>query len=182
MNSTTPVLSRIPTTVFLLLGKTREYCHQSGMVGCGLQLDDHGEILWSEVTVSVTLTRSVCTFLRLEGIPFSLHPRLPSVVRLSITEMERYLSRYEDIKRFLDAYDRNRFLRLGSRAFKDPWDLDSRDCHVLLLTEEVFIEHFIADPRGRPLASVVASRVGRHSPVMYRELPGVPPPGVGSWI
>jgi hypothetical protein len=179
----TGVLERVPTTVFLLLGVNRQDAHSMGMVGCGMQLDDEGEYAWRETTVSLDVRNShVCIFLETKKIlPLDL-PNAPSFKRVPILVMEEYIKVYPNIVRFLEQYRRNRFIRLGPRAFLDPWELDSRDSFILSLDDEMFSSYFLADPRGKPLFSEAASRSGRHAPMLLRSLPGLPDPGVGSWI
>jgi len=177
-------LLRVPTTVFLVLGISRATAHSIGMIGCGLQLDDSMEYDWRETTVTLDLGNPhVCVFLRIKKIDFSTIPSGPPLIaRVPILVMEEYVKCYFTIKSFLEDYRRNRFLRLGSRAFLDPWDLDSRDAFMLRLSDSSFEESFISDPRGQLLHSEIASKVGRFPPKQFREVPGIPDPGMGSWI
>jgi hypothetical protein len=176
-------LLRVPTTVFLFLGVNRLDAHKMGMIGCGLQLDDSGEYAWRETTISLDMSNAhVRVFLKTRNIPFSVLPENDSVLRIHISLMKEYVLQFANISSFMDAYQRNRFLRLGSRAFLDPWDLDSRDAFMLRMSEEDFSSSFITDPRGRPLHSEVTSKIGRHSPKQIRAVPGMPVPGLGSWI
>lgn len=177
------MLSRIPTTVFLFLGVNRPDAHKMGVIGCGLQLDDQGEFAWGETTVSLDLNNVyVCVFLRTRNIPFSVHPENNLISRVHISLVKDYVSQFANISSYIDDYRRNRFLRLGHRAFLDPWDLDSYDAFLVRMSDEEFSSSFIADPRGQPLHSEIASKVGRHSPKRIRDIPGMPVPGSGSWI
>jgi len=179
----TRVLERVPTTVFLFLRTSRADAHKMGMIGCGLQLNDQSEYDWSETTISLDLRLpQVCVFLKTKKIEFSVLPERNLVARVPILVMEDYVAQYATVISFLDMHKRNKFLRLGHRAFLDPWDLDSRDSYILRLSDEEFESSFIADPRGQPLLSEITSRSGRHSPKQFRTIPGLPDPGVGSWI
>jgi len=154
-----------------------------GMVGCGMQLDDSGEYAWSETTVSLSLGMpQVCVFLKTKKIAFSEIPGMSSIARIPIKLALEYISVYPLILSFLERFRKNRFLRLGHRAFLDPWDLDSRDSFILTMSEEDFKSSFIEDPRGPPLLSEISSGIGRHSPKLFRNIPGLPDPGQGSWI
>jgi len=176
-------LSRVPLTVFLFLGVSRQDAHGMGMLGCGLQLDDSGEYSWADATASLDLSNSkVCIFLRTKKIDFPVFPGKSGIARISLSCMREYIALYATIVQFLDAYHKNRFLRLGRRAFLDPWDLDSHDSHVLLMDDESFSSSFIVDPRGQPLLAEITTREGRHSPKQFRAVPGMPVPGRGSWI
>jgi len=177
------VLARVPTQVFFFIGVSRQDAHTMGMIGCGIQLDSHCEYDWKEFTISLDLNNpQVCVFLRTKNIQFSLLPGRNLVARIPILFMQEYVRIYPRILSFLDNHRKNKFLRLGRRAFLDPWDLDSRDSFVLSMSNEEFSFFFISDPRGPPLASEVASRIGRHSPKLYRACPGLPAPDMGSWI
>jgi hypothetical protein len=181
--NSTHVLSRVPTTVFLFLGVSRQDAHKMGMIGCGLQLDNTGEFAWGETTISLNLEiPEVCVFLRTRKIPFSTLVENNLVARIPILEMVEYAKRFGDVVEFLRLHAKNKYLRLGSRAFLDPWDLDSRDSFLLRMNDEEFASSFISDPRGRPLLAEVTSRNGRHSPKQVRAVPGLPDPGRGSWI
>lgn len=176
------VLSRIPTTVFLFLGVNRLDAHKMGIVGCGLQLDDQGEFAWGETTISLDVGNArVRVFLRTRNISFSVHPESSSISRVHISLVKDYVSQFANISSFIDDYRRNRFLRLGHRAFLDPWDLDSYDVFLVRMDDEEFSSSFIVDPRGQPLHSEITSKIGRHSPKQIRGIPGMPFPGLGSW-
>jgi hypothetical protein len=182
-NKSTRVLERVPVTVFLFLGVNRQDAHSMGMIGCGLQLDDSGDFSWGDTTVSLDLSLpQVCVFLKTKRIDFSVLPEKSNITRVPIKTMVDYVSSYETVLSFLENFRKNRFLRLGHRALLDPWDLDSRDSFMLRLSEEEFSSSFIADPRGPPLLSEITSRTGRLSPKQFRPVPGLPDPGVGSWI
>lgn len=188
--STTPLsgnsaraLERVPTTVFLVLGISRQDAHSMGMIGCGLQLDDTGDFAWSETSVSLDLgLPQVCIFLKTKKIPFSVLPGVSHVARIPIKLMLEYIVVYPTITSFMECHRRNKFLRLGHKAFLDPWDLDSHDSFKLLMSDDDFNSSFITDPRGPPLHSEIAARRGRHSPKQFRPVQGLPDPGVGSWI
>jgi hypothetical protein len=177
-------LLRVPTTVFLFLGFSRRDSHEMGVVGAGLQLDmESGEFAWGETTISVDLNRTeVKIFLESRGIQHSGLPEKQGITRIPILQAKEYLEEYENICDFLQIFKERRFLRLGNRAFLDPWDLDSRDAFILRMCETDFSHYFIADPRGQPLSSEVTSRKGRHSPLMVSKPPGIPDPGAGGWI
>lgn len=178
-----PVLSRVPVTVFLFLGVTRQDAYKVGMVGCGLQLADSGEFDWAETTISVNLTNDeVRVFLRTKHIPFTVSPVSSSTLRVGILDFKEYIERHSMIVDFLSTFRRNRYLRLGSRAFLDPCDLDSRDSFILGLSDKEFDASFVSDPRGPLSFSEISSRSGRHSPVQYRPIRGLPDPGQGSWM
>jgi hypothetical protein len=182
-NISARALERVPTTVFLFLGVNRQDAHSMGMVGCGLQLDDLGDYAWRETTISLNLgLPQVCVFLKTRNIPFSTLPGKDGISRLPIADMLGYIKDFPLISSFLEVHRRNKFLRLGRRAFLDPWDLDSRDSFLLSMSEDDFSSSFVSDPRGPPLHSEIASRVGRHSPKQFRTVPGLPDPGQGSWI
>jgi len=154
-----------------------------GMIGCGLQLDDTGDYAWGETTISLDLGKpQVCIFLKTKKIPFSTLPGMCSIARIPTLTMLEYITCYPVILSFMENHRKNKFLRLGHRAFLDPWDLDSHDSFKLLMSDEEFSSSFIVDPRGQPLLSEIASRVGRHSPKQFRPVQGLPDPGLGSWI
>jgi len=180
----TRVLGRVPVTVFLFLRISREDAHSMGMVGCGLQLDATGDYSWADTTVSISLENVQANiFLKTRKMDVHALPGLGDrIARIPILDMVEYIRLYPNILSFLERYRKNRFLRLGRRAFLDPWDLDSRDSFLLNMDDSEFESSFIQDPRGPPLASEVASGNGRHSPKLIRAPPGLPDPGVGSWI
>lgn len=179
----TGVLDKVPTTVFLFLGVSRQDAYSVGMVGCGLQLDDTGDYAWGDTTITLLMGNPhVRVFLNSQNIAVSYIPGTDHYVRIPILDMGRYIELYPDILSFMEKYRRNRFLRLGHRALLDPWDLDSRDSYLLLMSDEEFSSSFIADPRGQPLLSEITSRTGRHTPKQIRDIPGLPAPGLGKWI
>jgi hypothetical protein len=176
-------LERVPTTVFLFLGVSRQDAHSMGMVGCGMQLDDSGDFAWKETTVSLSLGQpQVCIFLKTKNIEFSVMPGMCNIARIPISTMLEYITVFPVIVSFIEKHRKNKFMRLGHRAFLDPWDLDSHDSFKLLMDDDAFASSFIEDPRGPPLLSEIASRIGRHSPKQFRPVPGLPDPGQGSWI
>jgi hypothetical protein len=182
-NISTRVLERVPTTVFLVLGINRQDAHSMGMVGCGLQLDDSGDYAWGETTISLSLSLpQVCIFLKTKKIPFSVLPGMCGIARIPTKLMLEYIVVYSTILSFMESHRKNKFMRLGHKAFLDPWDLDSHDSFKLLMTDEEFSSSFIEDPRGPPLLSEIAANIGRHSPKQFRAVRGLPDPGMGSWI
>jgi len=175
-------LARVPETVFLVIRIDRIRAHKMGMVGCGMQLNDVGDYDWRETTISLSLgSPQVCVFLRTRGVAFDHIPGRESFVRISPLLMEEYGRDFDRISSFLELYRKNRFLRLGSRAFLDPWDLDSRDSFLLRMDDAEFNASFIVDPRGQPLIAELISRQGRYPPKRIRDVPGLPDPGRGKW-
>lgn len=180
MKDTPSILSRVPETVFLLLGVSRSHASFAGMTGCGLQLGivDYD---WKETTISFDMGNAhVRVFLKTKEESYDIRPGSPAY-RMPLLLAEEYFRSYRDIDEFLSNYKRNRFIRLGQKAFLDPWELDTRDAFILCAPDLEFDEYFIKDPRGPPLISEVSSRTGRISPKQFRDWPGLPDPGVGGW-
>jgi hypothetical protein len=177
-------MDRVPFPVFEFLGCTREQAQELGMVGCGLQLADSGEYSWRDTTCTLDLGKdSVKIFLFIEGIPFDKMPEKQAYARVRLLHMEEYVKYYSSIEEFLQLYRRNRFLRLGSRARLDPWELDSHDSFILRMDDQTFNECFISDPRGRiSYSRIVNSEETLHKPFMIRKPDGLPDPGLGGWI
>lgn len=174
----------VPETVFLLAGVNRLRAKEIGMVGCGLQLNEsNSEFDWRETTISLDITNPyVCIFLKTEEIPFSLLPGRSSHTRVPLLTFEKYSVEYPRIHSFMECFRNHRFLRLGSRAYLAPHELDSRDSFMLRLSDEEFKSFFITDPRGPPSMAEIARGIPRHPPKLFRSLPGLPAPGQGSWI
>jgi len=173
---------RIPETVFLLLGIPRSRCHVYGISGCGIQLDDSGEIDWREVTLTMSLQkRELPLFLTVRGIAFDYIPNLGGYVRLDVPTVEKFISAFDGLGEFLACFDRNKFLRLGHAAFGEPWALTTRQARLIALSDEEFDKLFIADPRGPLQVSEILRREPRHTPVLR---PGYEFsfPGVRGWI
>lgn len=176
-------LRRVPDTVFLFLGISRERASQMGVIGCGLQLNDDYEYSWSETTVTLSPNKEeVRIFLTVRRIPFSHVPNEQRPLRISMLDMEDFILRYENIQRFLCMYRRNRFLRLGHRAYVPSWELDSREAFLLGMSDDDFDRHYVADPRGQLTFGEIARRESRHSPVELVRPAGIPDPGQGYWI
>jgi len=176
-------LSGVPTTVLLTLGLTRDEAYQYGMIGCGLQLDSTGEFDWAQTTITLSPDKEeVMVFLKVRGIEYSLVPTERKPIRVRILDFEDYVLRYVSIQKFLDGYRRNRFLRLGERASRPAWELDSHDAFLLGMDDDQFRSSFVSDPRGQPTFSEVARGVTRHAPYMLARPQGLPDPGQGGWI
>jgi len=176
-------LARVPDTVLLVLRMTRDHAYQYGMIGCGLQLDDSGEFDWAKTTITLSPSKEeVILFLKVRGIEYSIVPSERKPIRLSILDFEDYVHRYVHIQEFLDMHRRNRFLRLGRRAFFPAWELDSHDAFIILMKDDEFSHHFVTDPRGQPTYSEIAREQSRHVPLMVRRPLGLPDPGLGGWI
>jgi hypothetical protein len=178
------MMERVPEVVFITLGVPRARAKELGMLGCGLQLDDAGEYHWREATITLDLGRwEVTTFLRVEGIPFTHIPGFQETARITFLQMETYINKFKGIKEFLALFRRNKFLRLGRKAYLDPWELNSQDSYVLRMSDEDFLRYYIADPRGQLLASEITSRHALHTPVLRGVVPpGLPDPEVSGWI
>lgn len=178
------MMERVPETVFLTLGIPRSQAAELGMLGCGLQLGDSGEYLWREATITVDLgRREVATFLRVNGIPFTLIPNHRNTARISFVQMETFIAKVAGIRDFLSLHRRNKFLRLGRRAYLEPWELTSRDSFLIRMSDEDFLRYYIADPRGQLMASEITSRTCLHSPLLKGAVPpGLPDPARGGWI
>jgi hypothetical protein len=179
------MMDKIPEMVFLTLGVSRSQAAQRGMVGCGLQLNPSTyDYMWAETTFAMDFGRAeVRIFLTINGIPFSPLPGNGGIVRIPFLQMETYLSRYQGIKDFLDSYRKNRFLRLGSRSFLEPWELNSRDAFLLGMSNEEFLRYYVVDPRGAPTSSMVTNQLPLHSPVLLGSDPeGLPVPQESGWI
>lgn len=183
MTEGTHVLSRVPTTVFLVLGVTRDRAYHYGMVGCGLQVDDSGEFDWAQTTVTLSPDKEeVLLFLKVRGIEYSLVPSDRKPIRVSILDFEDYMRRFASIQEFLELYRRYRYLRLGPKGFGSPWELDSREAFLIRMESNEFNRYFVTDPRGQLTYSEIARRVSRHAPTMLAVPPGLPDPGKGGWI
>lgn len=179
------MMDAIPEMVFLTLGVSRAEAARCGMVGCGLQLNPSTyDYMWAETTFALDLGRAeVRCFLTINGIPFSPIPGIEDIARIPFLLMETYLNKFQGIKDYLDHYRRNRFLRLGSRCYLEPWELNSRDAFLLGMSDEEFLRHYVVDPRGVPTSSMISRRLSLHSPVLTREEPeGLPVPRQGGWI
>jgi len=176
-------MDRVPTEVFLFLRTSRRKALEMGMVGCGIQLTDQGEISWADVTCTVTTEdRKVKTFLTIEGIPFDDIPGKPSYVRIGLLQFEEFIGYYESICEFSRIHETRRFVRLGSRCRVPLWELTSKDAFILRMEESEFRTHFIADPRGQLSFSEISQGGSRHDPLMMIRPPGLPDPGSGGWI
>jgi hypothetical protein len=177
-------MDRIPSDVFIVLGRTRSECKALGMVGCGLQLNDIGDYAWSETTFSVSLDApEVRVYLRVKGIPYITIPTLSSIARVNFQQMEEYIGVLPDIRKFLREYSRNRFLRLGNKASREPDSLDSRDAFLLRMSNEEFEKFYVSDPRGSLSVSSLLRGYTLHPPVLKGVEPaGLPAPGLGDWI
>jgi len=182
MSDTAIAVSRIPETIILLLGIPRKSCHVYGISGCGMQLDDSGEIDWRETTLTMSLAkRELPLFLTVRGFAFNYIPKIGGYVRLDIPTVEKFISAFDGLRDFLTCFDRNKFLRLGPSAFEEPWTLTTRQARLVTLSDEEFDKLFIADPRGPLQVSEILRRVPRHTPVLR---PGYEFsfPGVRGWI
>jgi hypothetical protein len=108
------VLSRIPTTVFLVLRLTREHAYQYGMIGCGLQTDDSGEFDWAQTTITLSADKEeALLFLKVRGIEYSFVPTDRKPIRVSLLDFEEYVHMYDALQAFLEAYRQNRFFGVG---------------------------------------------------------------------
>jgi len=167
MSDTAVAVLRIPETIILLLGIPRSRCHVYGISGCGMQLDDSGEIDWRETTLTMSLQkRELPLFLTVRGIAFDYIPHIGGYVRLDIPTVEKFISAFDGLSDFLAHFDRNKFLRIGPAAFGDPWALTTRQARLIALSDEDFDKMFIADPRGPMQTSEVLKRIPRHTPVL----------------
>jgi len=177
-------MDRVPETVFLTLGIPRYQASELGMLGCGLQLDDSGEYLWREATITLDLScKEVLIFLKVNGIPFTLIPNIRNTARISFMQMETFISKVTGIREFLRAHQRNKFLRLGSKAYLEPWELNSQEAFRIGMSDEDFATYYIPDPRGRLLNTEVTLRCSLHSPLLKgTNPPGLPDPAKGDWI
>lgn len=164
----------------MVLSTTRENCSHVGMVGCGLQLDDQGDISWSEVTVTLRLSEEVNTFLMIKGIPFNHIPEHQGFSRISILEMAEFLKEFSNIEEYIRLYYKNRVTRLGSRVQARPWELNSRESFVIRMADDDFNRHFVGDPRSLQFAEI-ARGLSLHRPVLLSEPEGFPLPGRGNW-
>jgi hypothetical protein len=178
------MMERVPETVFLTLGIPRSLAASLGMLGCGLQLGDSGEYSWREATITLDLGfREVSTFLKVNGIPFTIIPNHRNTARISFVQMQTYISKVTGIREFLSLHRRNKFLRLGRKAHLEPWELDSRDSFLIRMSDEDFLRYYITDPRGQLLSSEITSRMVLHSPILRASSPpGLPDPAKGDWI
>jgi len=176
-------LARVPLTVLLVLRLTRDNAYQYGMIGCGLQLDDSGEFDWAQTTITLSPDKEeVQLFLKVKGIEYSFVPSERKPIRVSLLVFEEYVQKYAAIQAFLESHRRNKFLRLGQRAFAPSWELDSHDAFLIRMEDSDFDRCFVTDPRGPMTYSEIARRQFRHSPVMLERPQGLPDPGQGGWI
>lgn len=177
------MLSRVPDTVLLVLGMSRDKAYQHGMIGCGLQLDDSGEFDWVKTTITLSPSREeVLLFLHVRGIEYSLVPTERKPIRVSILDFEDYVLRYAAIQEFLELHRKYRYLRLGRKAFDSPWELDSHDAFLIRMADNEFTRCFVTDPRGPLTFSEIARGQSRHPPHMVERPQGLPDPGQGGWI
>lgn len=181
---TASVLQRVPDTVLLCIGVPRHIAYQRfGMRGCGLQLDDQNEFDWPSSTITVLLNQEWKLFLKVNGKPFTDLPTGHGYARVDIPTMRQFIASHEKVKNFLDLHSANRWLRLGSGAFLEPWELDSQQAYLVDMPSSDFDRYYVSDPRGNPTFSEISRRSGRHSPVLRGPAPpGIPSPGRGGWI
>lgn len=154
-----------------------------GMLGCGLQLGDDGEISRRDTTVTLDASRpEVQCFFGLEGVEVSNFSPL-NISRISILQMEEYIVLYPEIVEYLRLYERNRFLRLGNRARVPAWNLSSRESYIVRMSDDDFHRHFVSDPRMRmTMAGILNPNLFLHPPILIGEGPdGLPPPDQGAW-
>lgn len=173
----------IPQTLFVVLGITYASAASMGMSGCSIQLNSEKEISWSDTMILFDHSRrEVKTFLRLQSAGFT-RTVTGNMLRVSIPEAIEYFNKYSTIQVYLDSYDRNRHLRLGSRASLDPWDLNNRDSFILRMSDDDFNRHYISDPRNRVTTAEAIRGLTLHSPVLRGANPdGLPDPGIRGWI
>lgn len=154
------------------------------MIGCGLQLDDHGEYSWRETTATLSLNKEeVKLFLEIEKISYSHHPSGGSLVRVSLLQMKEYIEYFPSIQEFLLNHRKNRFLRLGRRSRLPAWELDSHDAYLINMRDSDFENHYIADPRGQlSFAQSLNAQAYLHEPFMKTIPQGLPSPGESGWI
>jgi hypothetical protein len=177
-------VNRTPDTVFLTLGVSRLEAFEMGMLGCGLQLNSLGDFSWADTTISLDPNKEeVKIFLALREVNSESVPSFEGITRISIQDMQEYVSLYETIQEFLGLYRRNRFLRLGRSARVSPECLDSRQAFIIRMSESDFNDHFIADPRGQlSFAQMANPSTFLHEPLMKKIPQGLPDPGKGGWI
>jgi len=164
----------IPETLLIVLGISYADLIRMGFVGLVQELNSDGEISWSESLVCLDKgRREVQTFLRIQAISNTDSINGPRL-RVSIPDAQTYFNRFDDIERFLNAYDANKYLRLGSRASLEPWELNSKDSFILRMSDAEFQRYYISDPRKTiPYSSMVRGST-LHSPVLR----GMCPPGL----
>lgn len=173
----------IPETLLIVLGVSYADLISMGFVGFTQELNSDNEISWSDSSVCLDRRRrEVQTFLRVQSISNTdsiMGPRL----RVSIPDARTYFNRYGDLEDFLKAYDTNKYLRLGSRASLEPWELNSKDSFILRMSDAEFQRYFISDPRKTiPYSSMVRGST-LHSPVLRgMHPPGLPDPEDRGWI
>jgi hypothetical protein len=173
----------LPQTVFVVLGVSRDDVARMGMSGCSLQLNDSGEISWVDTAILLDGSRrEVKTFLRVQGKDF-VHAAQGNHIRISVPDAREYFMKYPTIELYLDSYDRNRFIRLGSRCYLEPWNLNSEDSFILRMSDEEFNLHYISDPRCRVTTAEILRRIHLHKPVLIAGKPrGLPDPDGRGWI
>lgn len=173
----------IPETLYIVLGVCHADLVRMGFVGFVEELNSDNEISWSESLICLDKSRrEVQTFLRVQAISNTDSINGPRL-RISISDARTYFNRYDDIEDFLSAFDANKYLRLGSRASLEPWELNSKDSFILRMSTDDFHRYYISDPRRTIPYSGIIRGSTLHSPVLRGSTPpGLSDPEDRGWI